>query len=310
MSKIHDYEYSRTTKYFFSFSNSDAIPGFQSASNFQVLSNNNLLTNAQSTGNKPTRLMFNPIICTIDLKYFNISNVLNNNKIRVTSTMFANSPIIVTIPDGYYTVITLAAALQAALISAVKFVGDTAPGWLVDVANGSQIRIRFTGTYGTPAVTTFEFSDFNGVDSRAALGFSAKTVQLAYADRATGITGPLSADLVAYDTLRICSKNLAKRFYVMRNGYLSNSDVLFEIPVINYQLGSTVLFETTDNTLEQEISPDFSIFDIMVKDKNNNIIEFDSTAQLHINFSITREIFFQSPEEKLKNIQNYASYIS
>lgn len=313
MSKIQDYEYSRKTKYFFSFSNSDGIPGFKNASNFQVLSNNNILTNAQSTGNKPTNLLFNPIICTIDLKYFNVSEALANNKIRVSSTMFAGSPIIITIASGYYSVITLAAALQAALITNVLYIGtpNTLAGWLVDVQNGTQIRIRFTAAYaGTSASTKLEFAGFNGSDSRSVFGFSGNSVDIAYADRATGATGTLAADMLPYDTLRICSKNLAKRFYIMRNGFLSNSDVLFEIPITSYEIGSTVLFETSDNQLEQEINPDFSIFDIMVKDKEGNIIEFDSTAQFHINFSLTREIFFQSPEDKLKQIQNYASYIS
>jgi len=307
---MHDYVYSSKRKIFCSFSNTDGIPGFKSASNFQVLSNNNLLTNAQSTGNKPANLIFNPIYATIDLKYFNVNNVLKNNKIRVSSTMFANTPVIVTIPDGYYSILTLAAALQTRLLADVLFVGSTSVGWLVDVQNGVNIRIRFSGTYATPAATLIEFSDFNSTDSRSILGFSTKTVTLAYADRATGVTGDLSADMLPYDCLRICSKNLAKRFYVMRNGYLANSDVLFEIPLTSYALGAVVQFETTDNQLEQEINPDFSLFDIMVKDKNDNIIVFDSTAEFRINFSLTREVFYQSPEEKLKQIQNYASYIS
>jgi hypothetical protein len=312
MSKIQDYEYSRKTKYFFSFSNSDGVAGFQSASNFQVLCNNNLLTNTTG-GGKPTNVLFNPIICSIDLKYYNVSEVLKNNKIRVSSTMFAGSPIIITIPSGYYSVLTLASTLQSQLVANVLYTGtpNYVAGWVVDVQNGSQIRIRFTAAFtGTSASTKIEFAGFNGVDSRSLLGFSGNSVDIAYADRATGATGTLAADLLPYDTLRICSKNLAKRFYVMRNGYLSNSDVLFEIPLKDYQVGATVLFETTDNTLEQEINPDFSTIDFMVKDKSDNIIEFDSTAQFHINFSLTREIFYQSPEEKLKQIQNYATYIS
>lgn len=311
MSKIGDYEYSRKTKYFFSFSNSEGTIK-KNAHDFEVLCNNNLLTNAQSTGNKPVNLLFNPITCTLDLKYFNVSETLLNNKIRVTSTMFANSPVIVTIPNGFYNVISLAAALQAALISSVIY--DTAspnlPGWLVEVVNATQLKISFTAaTSGTSAATTIEFSDFNDTDSRSVLGFSTKVVTIAYASRVTGVTGPLAVDLQPYDTLRVCSR-LAKRFYTMQNGVLSNSDVLFEIPLISYQLGQVVKFESVDTTLEQEIQPDFSTFDIKIRDKKGNIIEFDSTAQLHINFSLTREIYFQSPEEKLKNIANYASYIS
>lgn len=309
---MQDYEYSRKTKYFFSFSNSDGVEGFKNASNFQVICNNNLLTNTQGGGNKPTNLLFNPILCNIELKFFNVSSILKNNQIRVSSTMFVGSPVIITIPSGSYSVLTLAAALQAQLLANVQYTGSPATSavWVVDVQNGSQIRIRFTAAFsGTAANTKIEFA-FNGVDSRSIFGFSANSVDIAYADRATGVTGNLAADMLPYDVLRICSKNLAKRFYVMRNGFLSNSDVLFEIPLINYEIGATVKFETTDNLLEQEINPDFSTIDIMIKDKNNNIIEFDSTAKFHINFSLTREIFFQSPEEKLKQIQNYASYIS
>ncbi len=309
MSKIHDYEYSRKTKYFFSIKNTDAT-GSTNAGSFSVLCNNSLLTSQSSTGTKPSKLEFNPIFCLLDLKYHNVSNILNNNKIRVSSTMFANSPIIVTIPNGYYSAITLAAALQAALISSVVFVGGALPGWLVDINNG-LLRIRFTGTFATPANTTFEFSDFNGIDSRSLLGFSAKTATLAYADRATGVSGTLSPDMLPYDVLRVCSKNLAKRSFAMNNGYLSQVDTLFEIPVFNYNnLGETVLFETTDDLLSQEINPDFNTIDIIIKDVNGNVIQFDDTAKFSINFSITREIFNQTPEEKLKQIANYATYIS
>lgn len=310
MSKITDYEYSRKTKYFFSFSNSDGTIK-KAAHDFEVLCNNNLLTNAQSTGNKPVNLLFNPITCTLDLKYFNVSQTLRNNKIRITSTMFANSPVIVTIPNGFYSVITLAAALQAALISSVIYAtaSPNLPGWLVEVVNATQLKISFTNaTSGTSASTTIDFS-FNGDDSRSVLGFSTNSTTIAYASRVTGVTGSLAADLQPYDVLRVCSR-LAKRFYTMQNGVLSNSDVLFEIPLSSYQLGQVVQFESTDDILQQEIQPDFSTFDIKIRDKKGNIIEFDSTAEFHINFSLTREIFFQNPEEKLKNIANYASYIS
>lgn len=309
MSKIHDYEYSRKTKYFFSIKNQDATGG-TNAGSFSVLCNNSLLTSQSSTGNKPSKLEFNPIFCLLDLKYHNITNILKNNQIRVSSAMFANSPIIVTIPNGYYSSLTLASALQTALISSIVYVGGAAPGWLVDINNGF-LRIRFANVYAIPANTTFEFSDFNGIDSRSLLGFSEKTAILAYADRATGITANLFPDLLPYDVLRVCSKNLAKRSFAMNNGYLSQVDTLFEIPVFNYNtLGETVLFETTDDLLSQEINPDFNTIDISIKDVNGNVIQFDDTAKFSINFSITREIFNQTPEEKLKQIANYATYIS
>lgn len=310
MSKISDYEFSKKTKYFFSFSNSNGIEGYKNAGNFQIIANNTLLTSQGSTANKPSRLEFNPIYCLLDLKYFNVSNVLANNKIRLTSAMFVNSPVTVTIPEGYYTAVTLATALQTALIASIVFVGGAAVGWLVDI-NGGFLRIRYTGTYGTPANATFDFSNFNGIDARSLLGFTVITQTLAYADRATGITGALPPDMATYDVLRICSKNLAKRFFAMNaSGYLAQVDTLFEIPVYNYNIGATILFESTDDILKQEISPDFNMFDITVKDKNGNIIQFEETAQFSINFSIEREIYFQNPEEKLKQIQNYASYIS
>lgn len=308
---MQDYEYSSKRKYFFSLKNTDGVANFQNAGNFNILCNNSLLTAQQSTGKKPSSLQFNPIFCLLDLKYHNVSAILNNNKIRVTSTMFLNSPIIVTIPDGYYSAITLAAALQTALINSVVFIGPSLPGWAVDI-NAGVLRIRYTGTYASPANTKFEFSGFNGVDSRSLLGFSATEASLAYADRATGVIAPLSPDMLPYDVIRICSKNLAKRSFSLNSqGFMSQNDTLFEIPLVRYTaLGDTVLFETTDLLLEQEINGDFNNIDITIKDTAGNIISFDSTARCHINFAITREIFNQSPEEKIKQISNYASYIS
>jgi hypothetical protein len=308
-SKFDDYQLTKQTKYFFSFSNSDGETG-ATPSNFNVMMNNPSFTNIQSYGQQ-TSVKFTPLSVVMDLKFFNVSSALLNNKIIVASTMFANTPVSIIIPDGYYTAVSLASALQALLEANVRFVGvpPTSATWLVDVQNAVNIRIRFTGTFATPAITKITFRDQGPqtFDSRSTLGFSSDSYDITYASRATGITGELAVDLIPYDNLRICS-NVAKRFWIKRNGVLVQSDVLLEIPIIDYSLGSTVKWEATDELYSQDVFSDFGNVSFSIKDKNGDIIPFDSTAKINIVFSIERTIRYPSPEEKLRAIQNYASY--
>lgn len=306
-SKFDNYQLEKTTKYFFSFNNEDGETG-STPSNFNILMNNPSFTNIHSYG-KNTSVSLTPLSVIMDLKFFNVSETLSNNKIKVASTMIANSEITIIIPDGYYSIFTIASTLQTLLEAQARYIGTptTSMGWAVDVQNAVNLRIRFTGAYGgTTASTKLTFK--HGVyDAKALLGFSNDFYDIAYVSRATGITGELAMDLIPYDTLRLCS-NVAKRFWVKRNNVLIQSDVLLEIPIIDYNLGATVRWEAVDDLYKQDILEDFGNISFSIKDDDDNIIPFDSTAKINILFSIERTIRFPSPEEKLRAIQNYASY--
>lgn len=309
-SKFDDYELTKTTKYFFSLENSDGEAG-STPSNFNVLMNNASFTNIQSFG-KQTAVKLIPLSVIMDLKFYNVSGALLNNKIIVSSTMFANNPVSIIIPDGFYTATTLASILQTLLEAQVRYIGapTTSAGWVVDVQNAVNIRIRFTNAYGgTTAITKIIFRDQapQTFDSRSLFGFSADSYDIAYASRATGITGELAVDLIPYDSLRLCS-NIAKRFWIKRNNVLVQSDVLLEIPIVDYALGAVLKWEAVDDLFSQDILPDFGNISFSIKDKKGDIIPFDSTAKINIVFSIERTVRFPSPEEKLRAIQNYASY--
>ena len=305
-SKFDGYEIQKTTKYFFSFNNLDGETG-STPSNFNILMNNPSFTQVQSYA-KNTDLKFTPLSVIIDLKFFNVSgiNALYNNRIQITSTMFANSPITVEIPNGYYSASSLASTLQTLLEANVRYVGNVSAGWLVDIQNAVNLRIRWTEPYGTPANTTINFVP-TGFDSKSLLGFSNDSYVITYANRATGITGNLAVDLVPYESLRLCS-NIAKRFWVKRNNILVQSDILLEIPLVSYELGGILKFETVDDLYEQDVHPDFNNILFQIKDENDNIIQFDPTAKINIMFILKRTISYPSPEEKIKAVQNYSSY--
>lgn len=307
-SKFDNYEMNKKTKYFFSFNNHDGEAG-QTPSNFNIMMNNGFFTNQQSYG-KPSLVLFNPLLITADLKYFNVSETLKNNKFRVESTMFVSAQIDVVIPSATYTLTTLATAVQTALNAQVLYAG-TPPanvGWLVAVTAGANLKISFTNAFtGVPANTKILFNFPFPYETKSLLGFSNNNYTITHANRATGITGEMSPDLLPYSNIRLCS-NLAKRFWVKRNGVLTQSDILIELAITEYQIGAVLKHESVDLLYEQEINSDFNSITFQLKDDEDRIIEFDSTAIVNIIFSITREISYPSPEEKLRAIQNYATY--
>ncbi len=307
-SKFDNYELNKKTKYFFSFNNEDGEAG-QTPSNFTVMMNNGFFTNLQSYG-KPSTVLFNPLLITADLKYYNVSETLKNNKFRVESSMFTAAAIDVLIPTATYTLTTLATAVQTALNAQVLYTGapPTAVGWLCTVIGGTTLKISFTNAFvGATANTIIKFNFPFPYDTKSLLGFSNDNYTIPYATRATGITGEMSPDLLPYSNIRLCS-NLAKRFWVKRNATLTQSDILIELPITEYQIGAVLKHESVDTLYEQEINSDFNSITFQLKDDNDNIIEMDSTAVVNIIFSITREITYPSPEEKLRAIQNYATY--
>ena len=307
-SKYDNYELTKKTKYFFSFNNLDGEAG-QTPSNFTVMMNNGYFTNLQSYG-KPSNVLLNPLLITADLKYFNVSETLKNNKFRVESTMFTSSVIDVVIPTATYTLTTLATAIQTALLAQVQYAGapPTSAGWLCAVVGGNSLKISWATAYtGAVANTKISFNRPLTYDTKSLFGFSADNYTIAHADRATGITGTLVPDLLPYNSIRLCS-NLAKRFWVKKNGILSQSDILIELPITEYQIGAVFKHESVDTLYEQEVNSDFNSITFQLKDEDDRIIEMDATAVVNIIFSITREITYPSPEEKLRAIQNYATY--
>ena len=307
-SKFDNYELNKKTKYFFSFNNEDGEAG-QTPSNFTIMMNNGFFTNLQSYG-KPSTVLFNPLLITADLKYFNVSETLKNNKFRVESTMFTAGQIDVVIPTATYTLTSLATAIQTALNAQVLYAGapPTAVGWLCAVNGGNTLKISYTNVFGGATANTKILFNFPfPYDTKSLLGFSNDNYTIAYANRATGITGEMSPDLLPYSNIRLCS-NLAKRFWVKRNAILTQSDILIELPITEYQIGAVLKHESVDTLYEQEINSDFNSITFQLKDDSDRIIEMDATAVVNIIFSITREITYPSPEEKLRAIQNYATY--
>ena len=105
----------RSTRDFVVLSNSNGVgatPAIPApAQNFTVQFNNTNFTNVQANAGDGTVVKMYPQLCSLDLNYFNISAVFQNNQFQVSGTLLANSPVTVTIPDGIYNIVNFVSTL-------------------------------------------------------------------------------------------------------------------------------------------------------------------------------------------------------
>lgn len=303
----------RYSKHYFSISNAD---GQGAPNSFTVFMNNASFTNLQSYGTQ-TNVDLTPICFSANLNYDNVSQYLQNNKIKVSGTNILGGPVYLTIPDGIYTPISYAAKLQELLIANVKWTsGATAINWTVEFLAPSQgflIKYTTADPAGGSAIN-FEFyflllADSLTYDSRRVSGFNGDVATIAYAARATGITSKTSADFQPYESIYVAS-NLAKRFWKKRNGVLAQTNILFEIPLKGATAGSTLVWEPTNYEIyKQQIMTNFNEISVILVDKEGKLIPLYSTAEVTFTFMIERTIQEMTPEEKAKSIENYAQYV-
>jgi hypothetical protein len=304
----------RYTKHFLSLSNSDAVSGGV-PTNFAVQFNNNSITNTQSTDVK-THLT--PIAFSCNWTYYNISTRLGNNQFKVSSAGFS-SVFVVNIPDGIYNAASLADAITLAMNTSnaggkMAWSNGTLITWTVSfLANSSQIKFLYvneagTAPSGSPSITiSVAYINGTAISMVKELGFaSAGTLTVTYASKTA--TPPYTIDLVAYEVIRIHS-NVAKSFFTKRNGVLTQNDVLFEIPVNNTGIGSTLYWSpATPDSLRQEIVSNIDFMTIRITDKYDNEIQLDPSAEVCFSFAIEREVMLPDQEDRLKASMQYLQF--
>jgi hypothetical protein len=327
----------RSSRTFLTVSNLEAvgatIANYVNANDFTVQFNNSSFTNVQANAGDGTIVKMYPQLCSLDLNYFNISAVFGNNKLRFTSPLIVNSPVVITIPDGIYNIINLISVLQTQLNTYVNFVGEDATNYTIwfdttalspptFTVNG-QINL-FYKCYGAPTVgdITVDFVDALATppyNSRKLFGSSSNTIvipapALPVANKFGSYIFPYAADLLTYNIIRVHA-NLARRTYAMSGGAvkaLNQTDIFFEMFLTSDNgTGTTVVFSPNDPfAFEQVVDSNFDTLRIQLRDVYGNLIQLAPTAEFHLTLGITREIPEQSNAQKIQQLASFQHFNS
>jgi len=142
------------------------------------------------------------------------------------------------------------------------------------------------------------------------------TFQLPYANRVVGLQLPNYVDLQTLQVIRVHS-NVAKRTFAKRGAtglppsqrILSLTDILFEIP-LDGALGSTLVWQPSDNRFMQDIASNFDELRITITDNKDNVVQFTQAAEINFTFAIERQIIVPDNEERIKALSDYNRFRS
>lgn len=295
------------SKKFITISNSDSVGG--NPGNFNINFNNDNVTNESSSLTKLKKYI-KPISLSIDLSYFNISDNLKNNIFSISSTSLTPNVNKITLDDGFYNGSSLGDALLAKLNGAnITWTGGNAIVWTGTTfnANGTLTFKYITNApAGSPTLTiNNRYSDMGiTYDTRKIFGFSTDTATITHASKTRSSDVPI--DLVIYNTFYVRS-NIAKSFFKINNGRLSNTDILLIVDV-GSNIGGTLLWQNTNNDYYQEVIDNWGNFNLRITDKDNNIIPFSVNAEVNFTFAIETEILNPTVEQKQKGNMDYLGF--
>lgn len=319
----------RSTRDFVVLSNANGVGATPAvpapAQNFTVQFNNTNFTNIQANAGDGTVVKMFPQMCSLDLNYFNISTVFQNNQFTVAGTALANSPVTVTIPDGIYNIVNFVTQLTSLLNANVNFTGEDATNYTIwfDTTAGSPSAFASTGNlnlfykvYGTPpniSDLTFTFVGA-GFNSRKLFGSSSNSITL-FAPQAPvankfGIYPfPYPVDLQTYNIIRVHA-SIARRTYKMSNGALNQSDIFFEIPLSSdNSVGTTLVFMPNDPfAFEQIVDSNFDTLRIQLRDIYGDLIPLAPSAEFNLTLGVTRDVPEQTNVQKIKQLSNFQHF--
>lgn len=322
----------RSTRDFVVLSNSNGVGSTPNqpapAQNFTVQFNNTNFTNVQANAGDGTVVKMYPQLCSLDLNYFNISAVFENNQFVVSGTQLANSPVTITIPDGIYNIVNFVSILQTRLNTYVSFVGEDATNFVTwfDTTAGSPSPFASTGnlnlfykTYGTPpniSDLTFTFVG-TGFNTRRLFGSSSNSIVLEAPPLPLNVSKfasyvfPYPVDLQTYQIIRVHA-SIARRTYKMTGGALNQSDIFFEIPLSsNDSVGTTLVFQPNDPFgFEQIVDSNFDTLRIQLRDIYGDLIPLAPTAEFNLTLGITRDVPEQTNVQKIKQLSNFQHFNS
>jgi hypothetical protein len=327
----------RSSRTFLTVSNLEAvgatIANYVNANDFTVQFNNSSFTNVQANAGDGTIVKMYPQLCSLDLNYFNISAVFGNNKLRFTSPIIVNSPVVITIADGIYNIINLISVLQTQLNTNVNFVGEDATNYTIwfDTTAASPAPFTVNGQinlfykcYGAPTVGDITVDFVNALatppyNSRKLFGSSSNTIvipapTLPVANKFGSYVFPYAADLLTYNIIRVHA-NLARRTYAMSGGAvkaLNQTDIFFEMFLTSDNgTGTTVVFSPNDPfAFEQVVDSNFDTLRIQLRDVYGNLIQLAPTAEFHLTLGITREIPEQTNAQKIQQLASFQHFNS
>ncbi len=321
----------RSTRDFITISNSDAVGATTNnpinANNFVVQFNNTNFTNVQANAGDGTIVKMYPQSCVLDLNYFNISSVFQNNKFSVAGTALPVSPVVITIPDGIYNIVNFVSTLAAQLQANVIFTGTTAGTNYVtwfDQTAGSPSPFASTGNlqlfykvYGTltTSALTFSFVDQAAnppYNSRKLFGSSSNTISLPAGGAGGSFASyvfPYPCDLQTYNIIRVHA-SIARRTYKMQGGALNQSDVFFELPLQSFNsVGTTLVFQPNDPAaLEQVVDSNFDTLRIQLRDIYGDLIPLSPTAEFILTLAVTRDVPEQTNAQKISNLSTFQHF--
>ncbi len=310
----------KRTKQFFSVNNAVASNS-NGINRMEYNFNNSTLTNIQTSHGQ--KCIFTPVNLSIDFDYKNISENYKNNKLYFDFATGGYNDITFTIPDNSYSPLSLCAFLNTALNDTlanggVRSAADGSIAWLAEYNPlYNKILIRYTAavavTVGIETYPVIGGIQYNATRWMGTTVSSPKTPQQTAAQTAANgaftnplpsVYPPLGVDFKTIDTVRIHS-NIAKRFFEIKSGKLSENNVLFELIPPNGIVGAVFVWEPSSPELySQEVHSNFDNMTIELRDRTGNLIDFQSYCSFTMTFYIEREIEIPDPKERLKNLQN------
>lgn len=322
----------RSTRDFVVVSNLNAVGASNNtpvnANNFTIQFNNTNFTNIQANAGDGTIVKMYPQLCTLDLNYFNISAVFENNRFVVSGASLIGSPVTITIPDGIYNIVNFVSTLQTLLNAGVDFVGSDAINYInwFDTSAGSPSPFASTGNlnlfykvYGTggtaPSDLTFTFVGA-GFNSRKLFGSSSNAITLSVpvaplVGKIAIYVFPYPCDLQTYNIIRVHA-NIARRTYKMTSNALNQSDIFFEMALSSANsVGTTLVFQPNDPfSLEQLVDTNFDTLRIQLRDVYGDLIPLASTAEFNLTLGVTRDVPEQTNAQKISNLQSFQHFNS
>jgi hypothetical protein len=327
----------RSTRDFVVLSNLNAVGATTAnavnANNFTIQFNNTNFTNVQANAGDGTIVKMYPQLCTLDLNYFNISAVFENNKFIVSGAQLLASPVTITIPDGIYNIVNFVSTLQTLLNAGCDFTNNSATQYVswFDTAAGSPSPFASTGNLNlfykvispaVPPVTPLILSDLTftfvgtGFNSRKLFGSSSNSIvlpapALPIADKFGTYVFPYPCDLQTYNVIRVHA-NIARRTYKMTGNALNQSDIFFELPLSSFnQVGSTLTFQPNDPfSYEQVVDSNFDTLRIQLRDVYGDLIPLAATAEFNLTLGITRDVPEQTNAQKISNLTSFQHFNS
>jgi hypothetical protein len=310
----------KRTKQFFSVNNAVASNS-NGINRMEYNFNNSTLTNIQTSHGQ--KCVFTPVNLSIDFDYKNISENYKNNKLIFDFNTPGFNDITFTIPDNSYSPLSLCAYLNTALNDTlanggVRSAADASIAWLAEYNPlYNKILIRYTAAVAvTVSIETYPVIggiQYNATRWMGTTVSSPKTPQQTAAQAAANgaftnplpsVYPPLGVDFKTIDTVRIHS-NIAKRFFEIKSGKLSENNVLFELIPPNGIVGAVFVWEPSSPELySQEVHSNFDNMTIELRDRTGNLIDFQSYCSFTMTFYIEREIEIPDPKDRLKNLQN------